>query len=61
MQREFYSPEIKGPVLLPTTPLEMDNGNCPVAAPFKDGAFYDPLTVNSNCGIKPVGLEHCLC
>ena len=43
MQREFYSPQIKGPVLLPTTPLEMDNGNCPVAAPFKDGAFYDPF------------------
>ncbi len=42
LHREFYSPEIKGMVLTPETVLEMDHGNCPVAAPFKDGIFYDP-------------------
>lgn len=42
LHREFYSPEIKGMVLTPETVLEMDHGNCPVAAPFKDGVFYDP-------------------
>ncbi|MXZ08515.1 MAG: glycosyl hydrolase family 32 [Gemmatimonadetes bacterium] len=30
------------PVLSPETDEEMDNGYCPMAAPFNDGAWYDP-------------------
>jgi hypothetical protein len=30
------------PVLRPETPLEMNNGMCPVACPFEDGVCYDP-------------------
>ncbi|QQO09943.1 hypothetical protein [Breznakiella homolactica] len=30
------------PVLKPETAEEMDNGNCPMAAPFNDGVWYDP-------------------
>ncbi len=30
------------PVLSPETDDEMDNGYCPMAAPFNDGAWYDP-------------------
>lgn len=43
LQREFFSPRPvgKGPVLAPETALELNSGICPVAAPFKDGAFYD--------------------
>ena len=30
------------PVLKPETPLERPGGLCPMAAPFSDGAFFDP-------------------
>ena len=30
------------PVLSPETSTEMDNGECPVAAPFNDGVWWDP-------------------
>ena len=40
----FHKPRIHeaSPVLSPETPLEMNNGYCPVASPFQDGVFYDP-------------------
>lgn len=44
LRREFHTPVLHeaSPVLAPETPLEMNFGLCPVACPFKDGAFYDP-------------------
>lgn len=44
LKRRFHKPRIHeaSPVLVPTTPLEMNNGYCPVACPFQDGVFYDP-------------------
>lgn len=44
LQRSFGRPKIHGasPFLAPETDEEMDNGNCPMAAPFNDGAWYDP-------------------
>lgn len=44
LQRRFHKPTIheSSPVLKPETPLEMNNGYCPVACPFQDGVFYDP-------------------
>ena len=42
--REFYQPvKYEGnPVLSPETVEEMNQGYCPMAAPFSDGCFYDP-------------------
>jgi hypothetical protein len=42
--RAFGKPEIhpQSPVLQPETDEEMDSGYCPMAAPFNDGAWYDP-------------------
>ena len=44
LRREFHTPVLHeaSPVLVPETPLEMNFGLCPLACPFKDGAFYDP-------------------
>ena len=44
LTRTFHKPRIHeaSPVLVPETPLEMNNGYCPVACPFQDGVFYDP-------------------
>ena len=44
LRRTFHKPLIHpaSPVLKPETPLEMNNGYCPVACPFSDGVFYDP-------------------
>ncbi len=44
LTRRFGKPQIHeaSPVLIPETDEEMDNGNCPMAAPFNDGAWYDP-------------------
>jgi hypothetical protein len=44
LRRSFHKPRIHeaSPVLIPETPLEMNNGYCPVACPFQDGVFYDP-------------------
>lgn len=44
LRRTFHKPRIHpaSPILKPETPLEMNNGYCPVACPFSDGAFYDP-------------------
>lgn len=44
LKRTFHKPRIHeaSPVLVPETPLEMNNGYCPVACPFQDGVFYDP-------------------
>ena len=41
LQRVYHTPVLHeaSPVLLPETPLEMNFGLCPVACPFKDGAF----------------------
>jgi hypothetical protein len=30
------------PILCPATEFELDNGECPCAAPFNDGVWYDP-------------------
>jgi hypothetical protein len=43
MLRKFHQP-VKfemNPILKPYTKGEMNNGYCPVAAPFSDGVFYD--------------------
>ncbi len=42
--RVFGKPEIhlRSPVLKPETEEELDFGNCPMAAPFNDGIWYDP-------------------
>ncbi len=44
LTRVFGKPEIhaQSPVLKPETEEEMDFGNCPMAAPFNDGVWYDP-------------------
>lgn len=44
LKRRFHRPDkySGNPVLKPVTALEMNRGFCPVAAPFSDGAFYDP-------------------
>ena len=44
LRRAFGKPEIhaQSPVLQPETEEEMDSGFCPMAAPFNDGAWYDP-------------------
>lgn len=43
-ERTYHKPAIHpaSPVLVPETDEEMDNGLCPVAAPFNDGVCYDP-------------------
>ena len=44
LERRFGRPEIhpSSPVLVPATPHELDGGQCPTAAPFNDGLWYDP-------------------
>ena len=44
LERKFHQPvKFKGnPILKPETKIEMNEGYCPVAAPFSDGVFYDP-------------------
>jgi hypothetical protein len=44
LTRRFEKPVLHpdSPVLTPTTEEELDNGNCPMAAPFNDGIWYDP-------------------
>ena len=44
LSRVFGKPEVQpqSPVLKPETEEEMDAGFCPMAAPFNDGAWYDP-------------------
>jgi hypothetical protein len=43
-ERIFEKPEIYpgSPIFYPQTDEEMDNGNCPLAAPWRDGVWYDP-------------------
>jgi hypothetical protein len=43
LSRTFHTPTWyeHNPILSPETPLEMNDGVCPVAAPFNDGVFYD--------------------
>lgn len=44
LYRTFHQP-IKheaNPLLVPKTNAEINNGYCPMAAPFSDGCFYDP-------------------
>ena len=44
LKRHFHQP-VKhegNPVLKPETEVEMNQGYCPMAAPFSDGCFYDP-------------------
>jgi hypothetical protein len=44
LRRTFHKPRVHpaSPLLKPETPLEMNNGYCPVACPFSDGVLYDP-------------------
>lgn len=44
LQRRFHQPtdHSRNPLLQPETAIEMNQGICPVAAPFSDGVFYDP-------------------
>ncbi len=44
LKRVYHSAQIHdaSPVLWPETELELNRGHCPVAAPFNDGAWYDP-------------------
>ena len=44
LQRSWHQPEkfAGNPVLKPETPLELQDGRCPMAAPFSDGVFFDP-------------------
>ncbi len=44
MERQFHQPEKyeRNPVLNPREEWEMNEGHCPMAAPFSDGVFYDP-------------------
>ena len=44
LTRRFHQPEKSehNPVLIPETEVELDGGECPVAAPFNDGVWYDP-------------------
>ncbi len=44
LQRRWHQPvkHPANPVLKPATPVEMNQGYCPMAAPFSDGVFYDP-------------------
>ena len=44
LERDFHQPvKYEGnPVLKPETEVEMNQGYCPMAAPFSDGCFYDP-------------------
>src|ERR1700674_2041261 len=63
LERTWHLPALHpaSPVLQPQTPLEMNNGERPVACPFCDGIFYDPKdrllkTGSSRCGITPAGL-----
>lgn len=41
LQRVYHSAKIHeaSPVLVPQTKLELNNGHCPVAAPFNDGVL----------------------
>ena len=44
LERRFGKPEVhpRSPVLVPETEHELDRGQCPTAAPFSDGLWYDP-------------------
>lgn len=44
LKRKFHQPvKYEGnPILRPETKVEMNEGYCPMAAPFSDGCFYDP-------------------
>jgi hypothetical protein len=44
LARVWHQPQKhpNNPILKPETPLELQKGFCPVAAPFSDGVFYDP-------------------
>ena len=44
LKRSFHQPvKYEGnPLLKPETEQEMNQGYCPMAAPFSDGCFYDP-------------------
>jgi len=43
MERQFHQPQKYhgNPVLRPEAEWEMNEGHCPMAAPFSDGVFYD--------------------
>lgn len=45
LKRNFHQPtKFEGnPILKPETKYEMNEGYCPIAAPFSDGCFYDPV------------------
>ena len=44
LTRRFHQPEKSehNPLLIPETEVELDGGECPVAAPFNDGVWWDP-------------------
>ena len=45
LRREFHRPKLHpaNPILKPESEIELNGGICPVACPFQDGAFYDPI------------------
>ena len=44
LKRVFHQPvkHVVNPLLKPETEVEINQGYCPMAAPFSDGCFYDP-------------------
>ena len=44
LRRVYHAARVHeaAPVLSPETDLELNRGHCPVAAPFNDGAWFDP-------------------
>ncbi len=44
LSRSYHSARMHeaSPVLTPQTELELNRGHCPMAAPFNDGAWFDP-------------------
>ena len=45
LQRNYHQAKQHeaSPVLTPKTELELNRGHCPLAAPFNDGVWYDPV------------------
>ena len=45
LTRTYDRPQLHpaAPVLVPETPIELDDGKSPMAAPFNDGICYDPI------------------
>ena len=59
LTRVFVKPELDpaNPILSPETEHELDNGNCPMAAPFNDGTWYVPRMGCSSSGMCPAAFR----